>query len=165
MARHHDISFITTLAELEAMERASGDDDPRARTAEQDARERRLAVEQREAERRRRWAEEDRQRAERREREQHEARLRALHAATLERARLDSDARFERDRLALEYAHRLHMAELSHSLAVRRLRSALVALALFSLLLLAVATVLVVEAARIEAGALRGPSERGAAAP
>jgi colicin import membrane protein len=113
-----------------------------------------LELDRKDAERRQDWAEQERHRALVREREQHEARLQAMREATLEKARLEAEARFERDRLDAVHAHELRMAELSGAGRVRRLRHTLVGTAVLCGLALAGGTALTVQA-RAETRALR----------
>lgn len=125
MPRVTESSLITTLAGLEQMERERAEQERLARDAEleeQRQRERRLAAEAEAAERRARWAEQDRLRAEARERDQHEARLKAMHEALVQTARIEAEARHERERVQEVHAHERKLAELQNDVRVRSLR-------------------------------------------
>lgn len=149
MAIVHESSFVTTLHELERMDRERAQSEARTRAAareEQRARELRLERDHEDAERRRRWAEEDRTLAIVREREQHAARLKTVHDATLEKARLEAESRFERERIELVHAHELRMAEAKTTARVRWLHKAIGALLVACVVLVAFGTALLLDA-------------------
>jgi hypothetical protein len=149
MAIVHESSFVTTLHELERMERERAQSEARTRAAgreEQRARELRLERDHEDAERRRRWAEEDRTLAVVRERQQHEARLKTVHDATLEKTRLEAESRFERERLELVHAHELRMAEAKTAARVRWLHKAIGGLLGACVVLVTLGTTLLLDA-------------------